>query len=113
MGRPARCLGIESILVKYRDQILLPLLNLSVHIIEGKLKMLERNPKSEENYSLLFHSFVHLKTFIAILLSRTDFFVTTLYNLYLPSSTHIMEGQRKILEINQKSHILRIWGLLL
>ena len=60
--------------MKYRDQVLLPLLHLSVHIIEGKLKILETNPKSEENYSLLFHSFVHLKTFIAILLSRTAIF---------------------------------------
>ena len=48
MGRKAWCLSISSILVKYCDKILQPTLLLSAHIMVGKLKILETNPKYEE-----------------------------------------------------------------
>ena len=46
-------LGIESILVKYRDEILKPPLRLSAHITEGRVKILETNLKSEEIANLI------------------------------------------------------------
>ena len=48
MGRLARNLGIETILLKYCDEILKLALCLSSHIIEGRVKILETYPKSEE-----------------------------------------------------------------
>ena len=48
MGRQDRYLGIESILVKYRDKILQPPLRLPTHIMEGRVKILETYPKYEE-----------------------------------------------------------------
>ena len=39
--RVARYLGIESILVKYRDEILKLQLHLPTHIMEGRVKILE------------------------------------------------------------------------
>ena len=41
-------LGIEAILLKYRDEILKPPFRLSAHIMEGRLNILQTYPKSEE-----------------------------------------------------------------
>ena len=72
--------------MKYCDKILQPPLRMSAHIIQRKLNILGTNPKSEEtvhfcgfqnfysdyvkqNCHVLAHIFVHLGTFIAILLT--------------------------------------------
>ena len=47
MGWCAQHLGIESILVKYFDDIVLPTSHLSSHIMEAILKIEETNPESE------------------------------------------------------------------
>ena len=60
-----RYLGIESILLKYRDDILKPPLRLSAHIMEGRVKILETYPKTEEIITFYPHIFVQLQTFIA------------------------------------------------
>ena len=65
MGRKDWYLGIESTLLKYRDEILQPPLRLSAHIMEGRVKISETYPKSEEIISFYPHIFVHLQTFIA------------------------------------------------
>ena len=51
MGRLAWCLVIESILLKYYDEILKLPLRLPAHIMEGRVKILETYPKSEEMIS--------------------------------------------------------------
>ena len=48
MGMCGHCLGLYSILVKNRDEISKLLSHLPIHITEGKLKILETNPKFEE-----------------------------------------------------------------
>ena len=48
MGRYARYLSIEIILVKYGDENLKPPLRLSAQIMEGRVKKLETYLKSEE-----------------------------------------------------------------
>ena len=65
MGRSVRYLGIESILLKYRDEILQPPLHLPTCIMEGRVKILETYAKSEEIISFYPHIFVHLQTIIA------------------------------------------------
>ena len=73
MGRLVRYLGIESILLKYRDEILKPPLRLSTYIMEGRVKILETYPKSEEIISFYPHIFIHLQTFCETL-RRTAMF---------------------------------------
>ena len=65
MGRWFRYLGMESILLKYRDEILKPPFRLSTYIMEGRVKILETYRKSEEIISFYPHIFIHLQTFIA------------------------------------------------
>ena len=48
MGRYARYLGIETILLKYRYEILQPPFHLSTYIMEGRVKISETYSKSEE-----------------------------------------------------------------
>ena len=48
MGRQAKFLSIESILLKNYDDILKLPLSLPTHIMEGIVKILETYPKSEE-----------------------------------------------------------------
>ena len=59
MARYARYISIESILLKYCDEILEPPLRLSVYIMKGKVKILQTYPKSEEIISFIpnFHAF--------------------------------------------------------
>ena len=52
--------GIESILLKYCDEILKPPLRLPTYIMEARVKILETYPKSEEIISFSPHIFVHL-----------------------------------------------------
>ena len=70
MGWYARYLGIESILVKYRNEILQPPLRLSAHIMEGKLKILGTTPKSEE-ITHFYPIFCVFADFYSDMLSRT------------------------------------------
>ena len=58
-------LGIESILMKYRDEISQPPFLLSAHIMEGRVKILETYLKSEEIISFYpTFFFLHFADFI-------------------------------------------------
>ena len=57
-------LGIETILLKYCEEILKTPLRLLIHIMEGRVKILEKYPKSEEIISFFSNIFMHLKPFI-------------------------------------------------
>ena len=62
--------------MKYCDKILEQPLHLSIcHMIEGRVKILETKPKSEGIISVYPINFMHLQTFIAIILSRTTMLV--------------------------------------
>ena len=65
--------GIESILLKHCDEILKLPLHLSTHIMQGRVKILETYPKSEEVINCYPHVFVYLQTF-SDTLSRTAMF---------------------------------------
>ena len=62
--------------MKYRDKILKPRLRLSTHIPEGKIKILETCPKSEEIISINPNNdiFKYFQIFIAIMARRTAIF---------------------------------------
>ena len=76
MGQLARYLGIETILLKYRDEILQLSLPFSTYLMEGRLKILETYPKSEEIISFYpqFSCICRLYTIVVIMLSRTAMF---------------------------------------
>ena len=57
-------LGIESILLKYRDEILKLPLHFPTYIMEGRVKILETYLKSEEIICFYPHILVHLQTII-------------------------------------------------
>ena len=73
MGQLARYLSIESILLKYCDEILQTPLCLSAHIMEGKVEILETNKKSEEvlHFYFIFGAFMD---FIAMSLRGMSMF---------------------------------------
>ena len=77
-------LFIESILLKYPQEILQPLLHLSVHIMEGRVKILEIYPKSEEIISFYpqFSCIYRYNTVVAIMFSRTAMFWLLTYFTY-------------------------------
>ena len=62
--------------MKYSYEILQPPLSLSAHIIEGRLKIMGKSPKSEEIISFYSILFVHFADFyyIANTLTRTAMF---------------------------------------
>ena len=64
MGRYARCLGIESILLKYHDEILKPPLRLPTYVMEGRVKILKTSSISEEIISFYSHNLINLQTVI-------------------------------------------------
>ena len=73
--------GIESIVVKYCDKILKPPPCLLTHIMDGRVKVLETYPKSEEIISFypIFSSIYRLlQRYIE---QNCHVLVTTLYNL--------------------------------
>ena len=70
--------------------------------MEGRIKILEIYPKSEEIISFYPYFFIHLQTFIAKRWELPCFG----YDILLPKSrltTHKMEGKLKILGTNKKS----------
>ena len=76
-GSVGRYLGIESILLKYYDEILQPPLCLSAHIMEVRVKILETYPKSEEIRSFYpqFSGICRIHTVLAVItLCRTAMF---------------------------------------
>ena len=101
MGWYDRYLGIESILVKYCDEILQLSLRLPTHIMEGRVKILETYPKSEEIISFypIFSSICIYKRCVE---QNCHVLVTTLYTSISLVSTHINEGKLKILDRNKK-----------
>ena len=71
--------------MKYCDEILQPPLCLSAVIMEGKLKILGTNPKSEEIISFypIFLCSLQIYTELAIMLNRTAMFWLRYFNLNL------------------------------
>ena len=62
--------------MKYCVKILESALRLSIcHMMEGRVKMLETKPQSEGIISVYPINFMHLQTFIVIILSRTTMLV--------------------------------------
>ena len=76
-------------------------LHLSVHIMEGRVKILEACPKSEEiiRFHCQFSCICRHGTVLAIMLNRTA-----------RLSAHLTEGKHKILGTNKKSEeIIRVY----
>ena len=71
-----------SILRKYRDEIVKRSLRLSAYLMEGRVKILEEYPKSEEIISFLSH--IDFQTIVAIYVEQKCHVLdTTLYGLFL------------------------------
>ena len=84
MGRNFRYRSIESILLKYCDEILQPPLHLSAYIMEGRLNILETYLKSEEiiRFYPQFSCICRLYT-CDYIEQNGHVLVTTIYNLHL------------------------------
>ena len=80
-GQLGRYLSIESILMKYHDDILEPPFRLPAYIMEGKLKILGRNHKFEEIISLYPIFLCILKTFIQY--CSSDYYVEQICHVFV------------------------------